>query len=349
MANALRFGILGTGHMAQTMAHCLRATPGVAVAGFASRDPQRASSIGAAHGALASYGTLEDMLTDPSVGAIYIANESSAHAAAAIAAIEAGKPVLCEKPCGINATQARAIAEASTRHGTLFMEAIATPFLPAVASVLDPTRAGQLGVLRHLSADFGYPATAQSHPSCFARHGGGVLLDRSIYLVTLALIALGPVKTIKAEVSRNADGIDVEAWLMLTHNDGAVSTLGASLLSELGNRMSIAGTGGSAFIDAPLLAAERPTFTTVSAIERAPPPSGDFASRLKQSPTLRRLRAVMTAAKTPHVPYGHSLYAMEVAHFRDLVLSGAKESPILPPSRSVATLAIIDAARAMTA
>jgi predicted dehydrogenase len=347
MAGTIRFGILGTGHMAQTMAHCLRGMDGVAVAGFASRDPTRARAIGAAYGAPSSYESLDAMLVDPTIGAIYVVNDSALHADAAIKALEAGKPVLCEKPCGLDAGQARAIEDAATRTGTLFIEAIATPFLPAVATAIDAGTSGRLGTLLHLGASFGYPTTATSHPGCYAAQGGGVLLDRAIYLVTLALITLGPVAGVKGVVRRNADGIDVEASLILDHENGAVSMLDASLLTQLDNRLNLAGTQGSTTVEAPLLAAERVSLTLHGEIGRGPPPGGGLAARLKQAGPLRRLKAILQAARTPHLSYGHSLYAAEIAHFRDLIRAGASESPVLPPHRSVEALAIIDVARAL--
>lgn len=345
METVLRFAILGTGHMAQTFAAAMSAVPGVSLAGFCSRDRERARTYATYFGAPSSYGALVEILADPAVDALYIANDTAAHAAAAIAALEAGKAVLCEKPCGIDANEAAAIAQAAQRTGTLFMEAIPTPFLPAIATILHTARSGALGQLRHFTADFGYPATARSHPACFAPQGGGVLLDRAIYPITLALLAMGPVLDVRAIVNRNAAGIDVEAWLTLSHESGATSSLGASLLSELENRMSIAGTSGTATIEAPLLSAERFKISTFSRIDRAPPPRAGLLARLKRKPMLRRAAAIASAARTAHHSYGESLYGPEIAHFRDLLRSGAVVSPVLPPSLSVAAMSIIDAAR----
>jgi len=348
MSQSLSFGILGTGHMAQTMAHCLAGMDDMAVAGFASRDPVRARSVSSACGAIGTYGSLEDMLADSTVDAIYIANETAAHTAAAIQSLQAGKPVLCEKPCGLNAADAEAVAQVAAQTGTLFMEAVATPFLPAVAAAIEAGATGRLGEVHHLSAQFGYPTSPTSHPGCYSEKGGGVLLDRAIYPVMLALIALGPVANVKASVRRNSAGLDVEASLMLDHANGAVSILAASLLTELDNRMTLAGTQGTATVDAPLLAAERYSVTVHGAVDRAPPGNAGFTARLKQSPLLRRVRAVARNARMPQLSYGHGQYRPQIMHFRDLILAGERESPVLPPAHSVEALRILDQARAAT-
>jgi len=346
MASDVRFGILGTGHMAQSFASALRTIDGVGLAGFCSRDVERAKSFSTYFSAPTHFATLADLLADPAVDALYIANDSASHAQSAIAGLEAGKAVLCEKPCGINAAEARAIAAAADRTGKLFMEAVPTPFLPAVAHVLDAARSGELGALRRFTGNFGYPASPQSHPACFAAAGGGVLLDRAIYPVTLALLAMGPVRDVRAIITHDAEGVAVEAWITLLHDSGATSSLGASFLSELDNRLSIAGTKGSALVEGPLLAAERFSITQHGAPTRASPQSSGLAARLKRKPILRRTMAIARMARLPYRSYGSSIYAGEITHFRDLMRAGERTSPLLPPALSVAALDILDQAKA---
>ena len=342
-AHTLRIAILGTGHMAQTMAASIGRASELEVAGFASRDSGRAEAMAARFGGR-GYAALDAVLADGSIDALYIANESAAHAAAAVAALTAGKPVLCEKPCAIDAAGARAIAETARRTGTLFMEAIATPFLPAMAAVLDAVASGGLGPIRQLSASFGYPADAASHPGCFAAEGGGVLLDRAIYLVVLARLALGPMESIDAAI-RWRDGIDVEAALLTRHADGVIATLTASFGSELDNRLTISGTGGVATVEAPLLAAEAYRISHYGVLGREAP-GGGLSARLRQNKVARKAVRLARLMRTPHLSHGGDPYAWELAHFGDLLRSGAQESPVLPPSLSVEVMEALDRARA---
>lgn len=345
MDGAINLAIAGTGHMAQTFAAAMARVSGLSLAGFLSRDPARAQALSAQFAAPTHYARLEDLLADPTVDALYLGNGNAAHTAMCIAALEAGKAVLCEKPCGLTGAHARAIRQAAQQSGTLFMEAIPTPFLPAIKRLIEAATTGELGTLRHLSASFGYPATPEAFPGCFASDGG-VLLDRGIYPVTLALLLMGPVRHVEARIIRNADGVDVEAWLLLDHDGGAVSSLGASLVSELDNRLCLAGTNGSAMIEAPLLKAERLRIHIHGEPERAEPALGDLVTRLKQMAALRRLAALSRAARAPHLSYGDSPYRGEIEHFRDLLRAGATASPLLPPDISVAAHELLDRIRA---
>lgn len=341
----LRIGIVGTGSMAWTMARAIDATPGLAVGGVVSRTTGRAEALAAAFPGATAFPDLPAMLAASNTGAVYVANATGEHAATAIAVLNARRPLLCEKPLATSGAEVRTIADAAAATGTLAMEAVATPFLPAVAAALAAARDGRLGDLRHLSASFGYRADRASHPGCFEPRGGGVLLDRAVYLVTLARLALGPIEGVEAAVRRDGEGIDTEATLMLRHPGGRTALIAASFDAELPNDLSLAGTEGIAHVPAPLLLAERLTIRAASA-PAAPGVATGWRARVKQVPVARRLRALVSGPRPQRLPYGASPYRPELLHFRDLVLAGARESPVLPLSLSAEVLAVLDAARA---
>jgi predicted dehydrogenase len=343
MAQAVRIAVVGTGHIAQVMVAAMAHVPGLDPVAIVSRDAARAAAVAAQLGIARHHDGLAAVLADPAVDAVYIANDTAAHADAAIAALAAGKAVLCEKPLAVNAAQAEAIAAAARRSGRLFMEAVATPFVPAVKAALERAAAGGIGQVRALAADFGYPATPETHAGCWKPEGGGVLLDRAIYPVTLARLALGPVERVQAAVTRDASGIDVEAALMLEHRGGAVSQVAASLTALMGNALTLSGTAGAITVAAPLLSAERLEVRHAGPAARGIP--GGMRRRLAESGLLRRARATAAALRTSHIGYGASPYVHELAHFRDLIRAGAGESPVLPPSLSVEVMRVLDAAR----
>ncbi len=343
MPDTTRIAVIGTGHIAQVMVRAMAQVPGLVPVAIVSRDAGRARLIAAELGIAASHDTIGAVLADPAIHAVYIAHDTAGHAATAIAALEAGKAVLCEKPLATSTAEAEAIATAARRAGRLFMEAVATPFLPAVRAALDRAAAGEIGRLRGLTAEFGYPATPETHPGCWKPVGGGVLLDRMVYLVTLARLALGPVVTVRSEIARDAAGIDVEAALMLVHEGRGVSQLGASLTALMGNGLTLSGTGGAITLAEPLLAAERLTVRHAGPAGRDLP--GGLRRRLAENGLLRRARATAAAIRTAHIGYGASPYVPELTHFRDLMRAGAIESPVLPPSLSVEVMRVLDTAR----
>ena len=339
MTDSIRLGVLGTGQMAQTMVAAARHVPGVDVVAIASRDASRAQNIAATLRIARHFGSTDALLADPELDAVYVANENRFHAAATIAALDAGKAVLCEKPFAASVADGEAVREAVRRSGRLFMEAVTTPFLPSVAHALHVASSGNIGAIRHFAADFGYPTTPQTHAAAW-RRDGGVLLDRAIYPITLARLALGPIREAKVEIVRNADGLDTDAALLLTHADGNVSLLAASLTTLLANSMTIAGVRGSVVVDAPLLAAE--TVRVTHAEPRATSGEGGRAARLKQVGLLRRARSMLQSLKAPHIGYGASPYVHVMAHFRDLYRGGATASPVLPIELSLEVLSVIE-------
>ena len=161
------FGIVGSGRMAALMMPAFRHADGVTVAAVCSSNAKRANAFATAHGIGAAYNSLETMFADEHIDAIYVANGTSDHAATAIAALEAGKHVLCEKPFAISADEGERVIAAARQSGKLFMEGLWTHFLPAYIRVADLIRARSVGEPVHLMTDFAYPATAEQFRAAF--------------------------------------------------------------------------------------------------------------------------------------------------------------------------------------
>ena len=116
----LGWGLIG----ASTIAHewvidALRAQEGNTVAAVMSSDAKRGAAYASQHGIAASYTSLDDLLADPAVDAVYISTTNQLHAQQAIAAAKAGKHVLCEKPLALNLPDARAIVAACREAGVV--------------------------------------------------------------------------------------------------------------------------------------------------------------------------------------------------------------------------------------
>lgn len=266
--------------------------------------------------------------------AVYIATRNRDHGAQAIAAMEAGKPTLCEKPFALDPAEAAEIIDVSKRTGCLYMEAVATPFLPAVAEALASAREGRLGGGLRLTASFGYPVSRASHPRLFG-DGGGVLADRAVYPLMLALIALGPARLADAAVERDGEGIDVAARFTLDHDGGGRSDLAVSFVERLGNALAIEGAAAAIFVAPPLLAARRLS-------HRRP----WLSPGLRQNPLVRRIGDGADRIGGGWRSYGPNPYGPEVAHFCELLRAGAAESPVVSHDRMLAVARLVGQARA---
>lgn len=269
--------------------------------------------------------------------AVYIASRNRDHGRQTRLALEAGKAVLCEKPCVMDPAEAAELISLSQRTGCLYMEAVATPFLPAVATALDAAASGRLGTLTHVEASFGY-RVGRAHHSRLFEADGGVLADRAIYPLMLALIALGPVRSMDCQVRRD-DGLDIAARFRLDHLAGGTSDLAVSFAGRLDNSLRIEGTTGAVEVLPPLLKAQRIGFTRPARRRSQPWRS------MRQNPLIRRLADLGARGTERWHPFGDSPYAREIAHFTALHRAGAIESPIVSHARMAEAARLIAEAR----
>ena len=301
-------------------------------------EPLRFAIIGRGRMAAAMRALIGEVPLDEAE-AVYIASRNSDHAGDARAALAAGKAVLCEKPFATSLADAQEIVSISQRSSLLYMEAVATPFLPAVAEALRAAEAGRLGALRHLEASFGYPIDDRKHPRLFEADGG-VLADRAVYPLMLALIVLGPVASATTEVERNGRGVDVAARFRLDHESGGRSDLAVSFVERLDNSLRIAGDAGAVQVAPPLLTAQRLRFGPTGQ-----PGAVKCWRSLRQNAAIRRLADLGSRIGGGWRGHGGSPYAHEIAHFTALFRAGAVESPVISHARMLAVARLIEEAR----
>lgn len=299
--------------------------------------PLRFHVIGRGRMAAAMRAIIGDVPLDEAE-AVYIASRNRDHAGQTRAALEAGRAVLCEKPCVMDPVEVADLIAVSQRKRLLYMEAVATPFLPAVAAALRAADTGRLGRPAHVEASFGYRADRARTPRLF-ESDGGVLADRAVYPLMLALIALGPVRSMDCAVERDAGGVDIAARFRLDHIAGGTSDLAVSVAARLGNSLRIEGDVGAVEVQPPLLTARWLRFTAPG--RRAP----GLWRRTRQNPVVRRLGDLAARGAGQWHPFGASIYAHEVAHFTALHRAGQIESPVVSHARMAEVARLIGEAR----
>ena len=350
--NVPRFAVIGTGGMAATMMSTFDRA-GVQVASVVSRDAQRSRKFARVFRIPTASEDLDSFLRSSEFEAIYIANASADHAATAIAALEAGKAVLCEKPLALSAQEAERVADVARRTGNLCMEGLWIPFLPAYRRFQELALAKTCGEPTHLFADFGYPVCEHALPRLFSPATGGVMLDRGIYLVALALNMFGPVESVDAQLVVTADGVDQHASLQLRHRGGGQSQLSASFIALMSNTASLACSGGTIRLEEPLIGAETVSTRRVAAVHalvREPAQRSGMRQKLirslRQHPFLRRLKRTIPNARREHLSYGPDPYLPQLYHFLGLLRAGARESDVVSLGLSLDIMRVIDRARA---
>jgi predicted dehydrogenase len=181
--NTLRFGILGAARIAPAgLVYPAADVAGIELACVAARDPARARVFAAEHDIPVVLDSYADVIA-ADVDAIYIALPISAHHDWTLAALAAGKHVLCEKALANNAREAAAMAAAADQAGCLLMEAFHYRYHPLFLRVLELLRAGAIGQLRRIEGDFAVPHIHAGDIRLDFATGGGGLMDLGTYPV----------------------------------------------------------------------------------------------------------------------------------------------------------------------
>ena len=343
----VRWGIVGTGTIARAFARAFARVPGATLAAVASRDPARARAFGAAFGATEVAADAAALAALASVDAVYVATPNHRHEPDALAVIAAGKPVLVEKPLGLDAAGAARIAAAARAAGVFAMEGMWSLTLPVYRDAFARIAAGEIGEVREIAASFGTPEPRDPASRFWdAAQGGGALLDRGIYLVHLALALMEDApRVVAADVRLAESGVDAAAAFVLADAAGRRAVLSASLESLAANQVTVQGTAGRCLFLEPVPCPPASWFRHHAPRPAEAPGGGRLAglkSALKRRSLLRRVeRGLMRGAR--FAPGGLEHEAAEVAR---CLAAGLTESPLVPLDRSIAALALLDAVRA---
>jgi predicted dehydrogenase len=186
-ARKVRWGILGVAGIAiRRVIPAMRACQECEIAAMASRDLAKATNAARQCGIPRAYGSYEELLDDPEIDVIYNPLPNHLHVPWSIRAAEAGKHVLCEKPIGLNAAEARQLIDARDRARVKIGEAFMVRTHPRWLRVREIIREGRLGELRVVTGWIGYFNRDPRDLRNILEYGGGALLDIGCYPVTLA-------------------------------------------------------------------------------------------------------------------------------------------------------------------
>ena len=239
----LRLGILSTAHIARAFVAGVATAPGVAVVAVASRDPARAAAFAAAHAIPRAVG-YDALLADDDLDAIYNPLPNALHAPWTIAALRAGKHVLCEKPLALGLAEAEAMFAAADAHGRVLLEAFPYHFQPQTLEIERRIRAGELGDIALVTAMFGFTMADPSNVRLDAALGGGALLDAGCYPVSLARQVFGARPAEVHAIARLAGGVDRTLAATLVYPGGGIAQVSCSFATAVHRRAIIAGSAG---------------------------------------------------------------------------------------------------------
>lgn len=324
------WGVIGPGGIANRFAGALAAVPGAKLAVVFARDAAKGQAYAAQWaqaGQTARVTTdLADLLADPAVDAVYIATPHSNHGEYIRAALQAGKPVLCEKPLVTTRDEGQALVNLAREKGVFLMEALWTRFLPAYDLAGRMLRDGAIGELRAMQSSFCFssnydPLHRQWNPAL----AGGSLWDIGIYNLAVTRWVL---QQMNNGVCPEPVAMDVQAKIAPTGVDAAVNVT----LHFPGGVTSQFRCGFDA--------------ASVNAFEALGSKAGlrfpvDFWQAESVELVTRKAPAERVAA--PFVVNG---FEGEIAEAQACIRTGLVESPRMPHAETLALLGWMDAIRA---
>jgi len=243
-----RWGIAATGGMAAAFSADLALVPDAEISFVGSRSPTSAADFAERHGAAASgtYRDLVDAGRRGEVDVVYVATPHPQHHDLALAAVEAGTPLLVEKAFTATLAGAREVVEAARAAGVFCMEAMWTRFQPAVVRARELVEAGEIGDVLMVQADFGAYRSFDPASRLFdLTLGGGSVLDLGVYPISLAQHFLGRPDRVTTTGTTYPSGADASAAIHLAYDDGRAASLTCSLAGVSPGRALLMGTGGS--------------------------------------------------------------------------------------------------------
>ncbi|HLT67849.1 MAG TPA: Gfo/Idh/MocA family oxidoreductase [Microbacterium sp.] len=247
MTTRIRIGILGAAGIApRAMIGPARRRDDADVVAVAARSAERANAYASRHGIPAAYGDYRRVIEDPSIDLVYVALAPSEHARWSLAALEAGKDVLCEKPFAMTAAEAAEVVGVARRAGRRAFEAFHDEHHPLWARTREI--AAQLGPIRRVEGEFLVnnpyePGAIRHEPEL----GGGALMDLGCYPLHWVRSLVGEEPTVaSAGFEPNPAGVDDSITAEMTFPSGVTARIDASMRHDgFDDRRRVVGERGT--------------------------------------------------------------------------------------------------------
>ena len=245
----MKVGIIGAGKIAAIMADTISRMRGAEMYAVASRNMDKAMEFASIHHVTRPFGSYEDMLSDPAVELVYIATPHPFHFEHAKMCIDAGKPVLVEKPFCVNAKEAEELLSYAKKKGVFITEAMWVRYMPMAGTIKKLLKDGVIGTPKMIMANLSYPMLTKER-LIKADLAGGALLDVGVYALTFAdLFKSSEVDDIHAVAVLAKEGVDAHDSITIRYKDGSMAVLNTSMQTVGDRKGIIQGTEGVMIIE----------------------------------------------------------------------------------------------------
>lgn len=258
----IKWGVLSTANIGiEKVLPAMQGSELSPVEAIASRSADRAAEAAAALGIPKAYASYEELLADEDIEAVYIPLPNHLHPEWTVAAAEAGKHVLCEKPLAMTSAAAREMIAACDAAGVKLMEAFMYRHHPLWVETRKLIDDGAIGELTVIDIVFSYfnddPTNIRNIPEA----GGGALYDIGCYAINVARMLFGVEPTdVRSSLRRDQDmGVDIVTSAIMRFGDGFAGFV-CSTRMEADQRVDIYGTRGRLTVEIPFnIPPDRPT------------------------------------------------------------------------------------------
>lgn len=315
----VRFGIIGTNKITEQLLEAARQQEHFQLTAVYSRTEERAREFASKYGAEHIFTDLNQMAASDALDAVYIASPNSFHKDYAIACMNGGKHVLCEKPIASNSAELTEMIDAARRNGVLLMEAMKSTLMPGFQAIRD--NLDKLGAIRRYTGSYcQYSSRYDTYKQGTVLNAfnpvfsNGAMMDIGIYCIYPLVACFGKPNAVKATGVLLESGVDGEGSIIMSY-DGMEAVVTYSKITSSNLPSEIQGENGNLLID-----------------------------RISEPGTVRieyrdgRSEELSEPDRKPTMFY-------ELDHFITLVMEGQTESPVNSFANSLVTMNIMDEAR----
>jgi predicted dehydrogenase len=229
----LRIGVLGAARIAPSaLIKPARRVDEVEVVAIAARDRAKAEKYAQKHSIPKVHGSYDDLVADADIDAIYNPLPNGLHGRWTIAALEAGKHVLCEKPFTANADEARAVAVVAERSGKVCMEAFHYRYHPLANRLIEIVESGELGTIERVETSMCIPLLPPGDIRWNLKLAGGTMMDVGCYAIHMVRTFSGEEPSVvEARGKERSPGVDRRMTASFSLPSGAAAKIDVSMLS----------------------------------------------------------------------------------------------------------------------
>jgi predicted dehydrogenase len=308
----MRWGILGSGWIAERFIESVRAHTRQDIVAVGSRSKDRAEEFASRMGLKQAYGNYDELVAADDLDVIYVATPHNLHHEGVTLALNAGKHVFVEKPIALNRAQAAEMVDLARRKKLFFAEALWTFYLPKFDVLRQLLETNSIGEIKSVYTEYGEYFT-RDHRIFDPKLAGGPLLDLGTYPVSLLTEILGVPKSVVGLGTLDPSGVNGQLSAILMNVSGNQGVISTTLYGFTPTNAILVGTEGTIYFDGPFhlpgpfVAASADGSRTL----RYEEPSGRHFEGLYYEAAEVARRITAGDLETPHRPLDASLDTME--------------------------------------